>query len=108
MQNSQFICRTENIQDGQAKGFCIEDKRFFIFNNNGQFLAYINSCPHLSVPLEWLENEFICKDTDLLRCATHGALFLPESGLCVSGPCAGRSLTRVDLNVQDGGIYWVG
>jgi nitrite reductase/ring-hydroxylating ferredoxin subunit len=104
----QLICSTDEIKDNTAKGFCMGDVRFFIINHDGQFLAYINSCPHLNVPLEWLEHEFICKDTDLIRCATHGALFLPENGLCVSGPCTGRSLARVDLVVCDGGIYWRG
>jgi nitrite reductase/ring-hydroxylating ferredoxin subunit len=108
MLNNPFICTTDNIPDGCAKGFCVEGTHFFILNKNGKFLAYLNNCPHLSVPLEWLENEFFCRDTDLLRCATHGALFLPENGLCVSGPCEGRSLKRVELAVRDGGIYWAG
>lgn len=107
MLSEQFICTSDDIQKGDAKGFCVDDVRFFIVNNDGQFLAYINSCPHLKIPLEWQENAFFCKDTDLLRCATHGALFLPENGLCVSGPCIGQSLQRVDLIVRAEGIYWV-
>jgi nitrite reductase/ring-hydroxylating ferredoxin subunit len=31
-----------------------------------------------------------------LQCATHGALFDPLSGVCISGPCAGDALQRLD------------
>jgi nitrite reductase/ring-hydroxylating ferredoxin subunit len=107
MSNEHFICSCDDIQTGTAKGFCVNDVRFFIVNNSGNFLAYINSCPHLKIPLEWQENSFFCQDTDLLRCSTHGALFLPENGLCVSGPCVGQSLKPVDLIIRDERIYWV-
>jgi len=40
-------------------------------------------------------------------CANHGALFEPENGACLSGPCSGDSLTAVPLDVRDGEI-WVG
>ena len=72
----------------------------------GAVLAYRNRCPHLKIPLEWQEDNFFCKDTDLLRCATHGALFLPENGQCVSGPCAGQALEPLDLAQRRDGLYW--
>jgi len=35
----------------------------------------------------------------------HGALFDVETGTCVSGPCAGRSLRALPLRVADGWVF---
>ncbi len=106
MFKKQFVCSAEDIPPGTAKGFNIGDERIFIYNQGGKFFAYRNRCPHLKIPLEWQEHAFICQDTDLLRCATHGALFLPETGLCVSGPCEGQSLESLTISERPDGIYW--
>ncbi|MFP6798982.1 MAG: Rieske (2Fe-2S) protein, partial [Pseudomonas sp.] len=41
----------------------------------------------------------------LIQCATHGALFLIESGECVAGPCAGQSLQELAIREDDQGIW---
>lgn len=102
-----WVCKKEDINEGAAKGFCIADERFFILNQGGNLHAYRNRCPHLKIPLEWQEDSFLCKDTDLVRCATHGALFLPDTGLCVSGPCAGQTLEPVTIALREDNIYWL-
>jgi nitrite reductase/ring-hydroxylating ferredoxin subunit len=66
---------------------------------------YVNACPHLGVPLDWLPGRFLSEDGTVLVCATHGAMFRPEDGLCLSGPCRGDSLTAVPCEVRDGAIY---
>jgi nitrite reductase/ring-hydroxylating ferredoxin subunit len=38
----------------------------------------------------------------LLLCASHGALFEKEQGLCIAGPCAGKSLKPVPLRIEQG------
>ncbi|HBY47735.1 MAG TPA: (2Fe-2S)-binding protein, partial [Alcanivorax sp.] len=52
-------------------------------------------------------DQFMDDDGRFLVCANHGALFEPENGACLSGPCSGDSLTAVPLDVRDGEI-WVG
>jgi nitrite reductase/ring-hydroxylating ferredoxin subunit len=42
----------------------------------------------------------------MIQCAHHGALFLIENGECVTGPCAGQSLRKVDCR-EDGDAIWV-
>ena len=37
-------------------------------------------------------------------CSWHGALFEPETGDCLAGPCVGRGLTPWPLGVVDGTI----
>ena len=64
--------------------------------------AYWNRCPHLSLPLDWMENEFFDESGTLLICANHGALFEPDTGRCVGGPCLGRSLAPIEVDESDG------
>jgi nitrite reductase/ring-hydroxylating ferredoxin subunit len=41
----------------------------------------------------------------MIQCATHGALFLIESGECVAGPCAGQSLQALACREDAEGIW---
>ncbi len=61
----------------------------FIVNKNNQLFAYQNQCPHLGIELNWEPDQFLDHDNVLIQCATHGALFVIESGECVAGPCLG-------------------
>lgn len=64
---------------------------------NRQLHCYLNACPHRGTELDWNPGAFLSPDGTHLQCATHGARFDPASGLCLSGPCAGDRLERVDL-----------
>lgn len=46
-----------------------------------------------------MPDQFLNLDGDLIQCATHDALFRLEDGVCIAGPCAGRSLTRLRVEV---------
>ena len=39
-------------------------------------------------------------DGALLLCSSHGALFEKSTGLCVAGPCAGRTLVPLALQIR--------
>ena len=64
---------------------------------DGQTRCYLNRCPHQGTELDWLPGVFLDQSGRYLQCATHGALFEPGSGLCVSGPCRGESLASISL-----------
>ena len=72
---------------------------------HGRIYAYVNRCAHLGVELDWLPGQFFDAAGRYLVCATHGALFRPEDGYCVDGPCRGASLAPVQVCVRDGGIF---
>ena len=38
-------------------------------------------------------------------CASHGALYEIDTGLCFAGPCTGKVLRSVDVDIRDGTIY---
>jgi nitrite reductase/ring-hydroxylating ferredoxin subunit len=64
----------------------------FVVNHEGVVRAYVNRCPHAGTPLDLWPNEFYTEDGRHLICATHGAIFAPDSGLCLEGPCPGARL----------------
>ncbi len=101
------ICMMEEVPERQARAFDTEDgDTIFITQRDGSFYAYQNVCPHLQVELEFLENQFLDQDQEFIQCSTHGALFEVETGLCISGPCQGDTLEKVNIKVHsDGGIY---
>jgi nitrite reductase/ring-hydroxylating ferredoxin subunit len=72
----------------------------FAINHAGRLHAYVNSCPHVGTPLDMWPNEFLTEDGSTLVCATHGALFAPDSGECITGPCAGDRLEALAVRVE--------
>jgi nitrite reductase/ring-hydroxylating ferredoxin subunit len=72
----------------------------FALNHEGEPHAYVNSCPHVGTPLDMFPNEFMTDDRSLLICATHGALFAPDSGICLAGPCAGDRLEPLAVRLE--------
>ena len=73
----------------------------FLVNYAGEYHAYVNRCAHTGTPLDTWPNDFFSEDGRYLVCSTHGATYLPESGLCVGGPCPGAKLERLSLR-RDG------
>ena len=72
----------------------------FVINFEGRYRAYVNRCAHAGTPLDWWPNEFFTDDGRLLVCATHGALFEPETGSCAGGPCGGAALWPLVVRVE--------
>ena len=99
------LCATSDLLEGQIRGFTLGDLKLLAVRRDGQAYLYENRCPHRGVPLEWLPDRFLDDSGSLLQCATHGALFLIESGECVAGPCAGQALRRLDAVEQDDSIW---
>ena len=102
------LCRADEIAEGAGRGFRLgagaELVAVFVIRTGGALRGYINSCPHIGTPLDWLPDRFFSRAGDLLLCGTHGALFRPEDGLCVRGPCAGRRLAPAPIAIEDGEI----
>src|SRR5437879_10074 len=106
----RFLCRLADIPDGGGKGFWFgeDTARFgvFLIRLGDTVWAYANSCPHRGTPLDWLPDRFLDRDGHHILCATHGALFRIADGFCVSGPCAGASLRRVETMRRGAGIFF--
>lgn len=100
------LCTTREIPEGHSKGFEIDGLRLFAVRKDGLVHVYENRCPHRQIPLEWLPDQFLDISGSLIQCATHGALFLIDTGECVAGPCAGQFLRPLPCRERDG-IIWL-
>jgi nitrite reductase/ring-hydroxylating ferredoxin subunit len=101
----RVICRVSDLESSGARAFTIGGGdwplRGFVVRSGGTLRAYINSCPHAGHPLDLIPGRFLTVDGALILCSSHGALFEKATGLCVAGPCAGRTLTPVALQLQE-------
>jgi nitrite reductase/ring-hydroxylating ferredoxin subunit len=57
------------------------------------------------VTLNWMPDQFLDLEGRYIQCATHGALFRFEDGLCLAGPCPGKRLEPVPFNLVGSKIY---
>ena len=106
---SHDLCALQDIEDPGSRGFEIDcgmatPLRLFVVRKGDVLAAYYNRCPHTGAPLEWRPNQFLDLDDSFIQCAIHGALFRPEDGYCLRGPCAGQSLEPLGLDVVDGRV----
>ena len=74
----------------------------------GAVFVYVNSCPHIGAPLDFMPGRFLNAEGTHILCSTHGALFRIEDGACVSGPCAGDRLHPIPTVVENGKLFLVG
>lgn len=102
------VCEFGAIRDGGCREFAYlengEIRYGFLVRKGPSVYAYANSCPHLKIALNWMEDHFLDFGQEHIQCALHGALFEISSGLCISGPCFGRHLEAIPLANHDGSL----
>ncbi|NNA98465.1 Rieske (2Fe-2S) protein [Pseudomonas gessardii] len=101
----KFLCPSHELAQDSSRGFDIDGRKLLAVRCEGRVYFYINRCPHRGVPLEWQPDRFLDPSASMIQCATHGALFLIESGECVAGPCAGQSLTPLPGREDAQGLW---
>ena len=74
----------------------------------GKLFAYENTCRHIPITLDYGDNRFFDSTGKTLMCQTHGAVYEPDTGLCVRGPCAGASLFALEIMEENGAIWFMG
>ena len=101
----RVVCRLSELESG-ARGFTMGGGdwpvRGFVVRVGGAVHGYLNRCPHAGHPLDLLPGRFLTADGTLILCSSHGALFEKSTGYCVAGPCMGRALTPLALQVKCG------
>ena len=99
----QPLCRLDALEDGGSQGFPAPPGSFiglFAVRQAGTVYAYLNSCPHIGVPLDWLPNRFLSTNGQRIICAMHGAEFTIADGQCIAGPCLGDHLQPVPVRIE--------
>jgi nitrite reductase/ring-hydroxylating ferredoxin subunit len=109
--NIKPLCSLADLPEGSSRGFSVKTcsgyEDIFLVHKNSQLFAYRNSCPHTGGPLDWVPDQFLDLDGELIQCATHDALFRIEDGACIAGPCAGKALSPVSVGISNDEIFLV-
>ena len=80
----------------------------FVVRYRGRLHAYLNTCRHELMNLDFGDARFFDDDYDALVCCHHGARYRPETGECVCGPCEGGRLTALELEERGAEVWCVG
>ncbi|AKF06589.1 Ferredoxin subunit of nitrite reductase and ring-hydroxylating dioxygenase [Sandaracinus amylolyticus] len=95
-----LTARISNDHDGTPREVIV------VLDDSGALRAYVNRCKHLPIPIDGGSRRFFDDEGRHLMCGTHGALFRRADGYCIEGPCRGRSLDRVEIEVDESGTIW--
>lgn len=105
------ICASSDLLEG-GKGIRFPvtamggDSTGFVVRYNNIAYGYLNRCAHVPIELDWAEGEFFESSGLYLMCSTHGAIYAPDSGQCMGGPCRGGRLRPITVVERDGQIFW--
>lgn len=102
--SAPILCVVHELSATGAKEFRLGSGdwplRGFVVQCGDVIAAYVNRCPHAGHPLNLSADRFLTDEPTLILCNSHGALFEPDTGLCVSGPCRGRSLQKLPIRLE--------
>jgi nitrite reductase/ring-hydroxylating ferredoxin subunit len=100
----QPLCQDSDVAEADTRGF---DPRgtgtdtVFVLRWRGRLHAWRNACPHVDgAPMAWRRHAYLNAARTHVACHAHGALFEPDTGLCVQGPCIGQRLTALPVQVD--------
>lgn len=108
----RLICPAVDLEEGgRGVRFEIESGggkvSAFAVRYDGRVHGYVNRCAHVPVELDWNQGEFFDTSQLYLICATHGAMYAPETGACLAGPCKGGRLHKLAVSERDGAVYLI-
>lgn len=98
------LCEAAAVTEGAPQRHDRRGASFIVLRAEGALRVYANRCPHRGTELDWLPGRFLDPSGKHLHCATHGALFRPETGECIAGPCRGQALEAVHFTVHEGRV----
>jgi nitrite reductase/ring-hydroxylating ferredoxin subunit len=117
IKRGQVICRTGQLEPGGLafrfmvfyEELCllvkipisVEDHlAAFVVNYQGKYYAYLNRCAHLPMQMDWNAGELFDDAKRYLVCATHYAVYEPDTGVSIAGPCRlGSQLVALPIRV---------
>lgn len=113
---SLFLCDSHTLTEGHYHEFrfplnelpaellAMGPVDLIVTRHQGQLKAWFNVCPHQGRPLNVAPNRFLVDEHNQLICCVHGAVFEPNQGKCVSGPCLNAHLKAVVIEETEGQV----
>lgn len=107
-----LLCRIDAVPDGACKEvrYGQGDSAFavLLYRHGKQVRAYVNLCPHFSLPLNARDNEFLVYADGLIMCAHHSAVFRLDDGKCLGGLPPSERLEVVPIQLMGEQIFLAG
>jgi nitrite reductase/ring-hydroxylating ferredoxin subunit len=101
------LARIDDLPDPGARGFDPDGTgrdTLFVVRRGAELRAYRDACPHFGdTPMAWRRHAYLNGDGTRIVCHAHGAQFDIASGECLLGPCLGRHLEPVEIEVTSNG-----
>lgn len=109
--NLILICSSADLTErGMGVRFAVkvsgQDMTAFVVRFENRVHGYLNRCAHVPIELDWNEGDFFESSGLYLMCATHGAVYTPDQGKCVGGPCRGASLRKLAVEENENQVFW--
>lgn len=108
----RVLAEARRLGEGEGARFAVVvegiPRDAFVVRYRGGFYAYLNTCRHELMALDFGDARFFDEAYDALVCCHHGARYRPETGECICGPCAGGRLTPLALEEKEGALWCVG
>jgi nitrite reductase/ring-hydroxylating ferredoxin subunit len=105
----RWLCALETLPDGAcseiAYGEGEGNSTVLLYRSGLEVKAFINCCPHLSLPLNARPREFLLMSGARIMCAHHCAVFRLQDGQCVDGPAGNTALEAVPVEIRDGQVF---
>ena len=76
-----------------------------LYKKDDKYLAFKNFCPHQGRRMDYAAGNFLVADSGNIVCPAHGAEFSIDDGLCITGPCQGKSLESIQLKFNESDIF---
>ena len=111
-----LVCPSHQLHDGGSgvkrdATYLDSPATVFFIRYGGAVHGYLNRCAHVPMELDWIEGQFFESSGLYLMCATHGAVYAPDTGRCVGGPCRGGRLRQVKVEERDTpqgrAVFWL-
>jgi len=104
------LCNSRDLTDGGLAvpfdvNYAGQTCRAFAIRFRGRPHAYLNRCAHVAMEMDWQPDRFFDDTGRWLLCATHGAVYEPDTGECKGGPCRG-GLIKIELTEHNGVVHW--
>jgi nitrite reductase/ring-hydroxylating ferredoxin subunit len=109
-EGAHLLCRSADLVDsGAGVRFTVigdgREEPAFAIRFEGAAHAYLNRCAHARSQLDWNPGCFFDREGLLLVCSLHGALYAPDTGECVGGPCVNGALLPLGIEERDGSVF---
>jgi nitrite reductase/ring-hydroxylating ferredoxin subunit len=107
----QWLCALETLPDGGctelscASGEGEGTLAILLYRSGLEVKAFVNCCPHFSLPLNSRPGEFLLMSGAQIMCAHHCAVFRLQDGQCVDGPGGKTALEAVRVEIRDGQVF---